>query len=163
MTTATPYDAFDFLEHVVGRALRGQNHHVSNVPTQVPNVVRNAGCAPAQASAPTETRLIRMDVRETELAYLVTAELPGVNKEQVEVVIEGKLVSLQAEVRPPQVPEGQAERSLMDERFYGKLSRRIQLPQEIDENVAEARFVDGILYLTLPKKKLVGVRKLDIL
>ncbi len=160
MTTATPYDAFDFLEHVVGRALRGQNGHGQR--TTNPASSPAAACAPAPASAETQTRLIRMDVRETELAYLATAELPGVSKDRVEVVIEGKLVSLQAEILPPQVPEGQTERNLMDERFYGKLSRRIQLPLEIDDALAEARFVDGILYLTLPKKKLVGVRKLDI-
>jgi len=51
----------------------------------------------------------------------------------------------------------------LNERFYGKLERRIQLPLEIDEAQAQAKFVDGILQLQLPKKRLPGAHKLEIL
>jgi HSP20 family protein len=172
MATATHYDAFDFLEHVVNRALQPRNHAAASAC----NPARQAAAQPQERQ---ETRLIRMNVTETDTAYWVAAELPGVAKEDVDVVIEGKDVSLQAsskrpvlaaqEVSPNGTPEGSQdgaqgapERLLMGERFYGKLSRRIQLPQEIDETAAEARFVDGILHLQLPKKKVAVVKKLEI-
>lgn len=165
MTTATHYDAFDFLEHVVNRALQPRGHAgACAAPTQ-----SQANSANQQSAAQVrqETRLIRMNVTETEQAYQVAAELPGVSKDDVEVVIEGKDVSLQAVSKRPEAQEATTDkpataRLLMGERFYGKLSRRIQLPQDIDETAAEARFVDGMLYLQLPKKKVQGVRKLDI-
>ncbi len=173
MATATHYDAFDFLEHVVNRALQPRSHAGACTAKDHSS---QAACGPQAASQNRqefrqefrqETRLIRMNVSETDLAYLVAAELPGVSKEDVEVVIEGKDVSLQAVSKRPETLEASAdkpatERLLMGERFYGKLTRRIQLPQEIDETTAEARFVDGILHLQLPKKKVQGVRKLDI-
>ena len=174
MATATHYDAFDFLEHVVNRALQPRTHAAcaprSNA--QDPNATAHPATNGAAAATRQPTRLIRMNVSETAAAYLVVAELPGVKKGDVEVVIDGKDVSLQAESKRPETQpasvEAQgtetpvAERLLMDERFYGKLTRRIQLPQEIDDTAAQARFVDGILYLQLPKKKVPGVRKLDI-
>ncbi len=169
MATATHYDAFDFLEHVVNRALQPRSHAGACTAKAHSS---QAACGPQAASQTRqefrqETRLIRMNVSETDLAYLVAAELPGVSKDDVEVVIEGKDVSLQAVSKRPETLEAAAdkpatERLLMGERFYGKLTRRIQLPQEIDETAAEARFVDGILHLQLPKKKVQGVRKLDI-
>ena len=163
MTTATHYDAFDFLEHVFNRALQPRSHaSACSTASQC-----SPAAAKAQASAREETRLIRMNVTETEQAYLVAAELPGVSKDDVEVVIEGKDVSLQALSKRPETLDATAdkpatERLLMGERFYGKLTRRIQLPQEIDESAAQARFVDGMLHLQLPKKKAEGVRKLTI-
>ena len=165
MATATHYDAFDFLEHVVNRALQPRGHAGACAAQTQSHA--NATNQQTASQARQETRLIRMNVTETEQAYLVAAELPGVSKEDVDVVIEGKDVSLQAVSKRPETLEAAAdkpatERLLMGERFYGKLTRRIQLPQDIDETAAEARFVDGILYLQLPKKKVQGVRKLEI-
>lgn len=172
MATATHYDAFDLLEHVFNRA-------------QQPR------CAPVrkEAARAVETRLIRMDVSESEQAYTVLAELPGVKKEQLEVRIEGKQVWISAQVATPgtsnQASASEAnpatpidanasnsaasvssasgtQRQLLSERFYGKLERHIQLPLDIDDSQAQAKFADGILQLQLPKKQLPGARKLEI-
>ena len=172
MATATHYDAFDFLEHVVNRALQPRQHvrnpncassanSANPGASSVANPATHSAAA-CQPQARQETRLIRMEVTETDQAYLILAELPGVSREQVEVVIEGRDVSLQAEIKRPEAAEVNPERVLLGERFYGKLTRRIQLPQEIDEGAAGARFVDGILHLQLPKKKVAGVKKLTI-
>ena len=145
MTIGTHYDALDLIEQVINQAFQPR----SKAPATSP-VTRQ------------ETRLIRMDVSETEQAYLILAELPGVSKDQLEVVIEGKEVLLQAENRRPEALENTPSRNLMEERFFGKLRRRIQLPQEIDDQAAQARFTDGLLHLQLPKKKAGGIRKLEI-
>lgn len=108
-----------------------------------------------------ETAPIRVDVRESAAAYTVHAELPGVKKDDIAVEIEGNEVQISAEVkREAEAKEG--EQVLRTERFYGKSARRFSLPVEIDEAKVEAKFVDGVLELTLPKKAAAAGRKITI-
>jgi len=94
---------------------------------------------------------MKVDVAEKNGAYAVTAELPGVKKEDIQVSIDGAQITLSAEVKRER-EAAQDERVLHTERVYGKLSRSFTLPQELDEAKAEAKFKDGVLELTLPKK-----------
>ena len=94
---------------------------------------------------------IKMDVKEQGDAYQVHAELPGVKKEDIHVVVDGNMVSISAEVKQEkEVKEG--DRILRSERYYGKVSRSFQLEQDLDDARASARFTDGVLELTLPKR-----------
>lgn len=94
---------------------------------------------------------IKVDVKEQEDAYRVHAELPGVKKEDIHVTVDGNLVSISAETkRENEVKEG--ERVLRSERYFGKVSRSFQLGQDVDDGRAAARFNDGVLELTLPKR-----------
>jgi HSP20 family protein len=93
----------------------------------------------------------KVDVAEKNGAYVVSAELPGVKKEDIHVSIDGAQVTLEAEVKREK-EASQDERVLHSERLYGKLMRSFTLPQEVDESKAEAKFKDGVLELTLPKK-----------
>jgi HSP20 family protein len=104
---------------------------------------------------------IRVDVRENGEAYTVAAEIPGVKKEGINVEIEGNEVTISAEVKREQ-EQKDGEKWLRVERFHGKAERRFALPQEIDEAKASARFTDGVLELTLPKKAAVASRKVEI-
>ena len=107
------------------------------------------------------TTKIRLDVREDEKSYVVDATLPGVKKDDIHVAIDGNEVSISAEVKnEKEVKEG--ERVLRTERFYGKTTRRFALANEIDESGAAAKYEDGILKLTLPKKTATTARKLSI-
>ena len=51
---------------------------------------------------------------------------------------------------------------LLRERRYGKISRNIQLPEAVDDNASEAKYVDGVLYLTLQKKRASQVKRLTV-
>ena len=93
---------------------------------------------------------MKVDVAEKNGAYTVTAELPGVKKEDIQITIDGAQVTLAAEVKREK-EASQDERVLHTERVYGKVSRSFTLPQELDEAKAEAKFRDGVLELTLPK------------
>ena len=93
----------------------------------------------------------KVDVTERNGAYVVAAELPGVKKEDIQVTIDGAEVTLTAEVKREREVE-KDERVLHTERTYGKVTRSFTLPQEVDEAKAEAKFRDGVLELTLPKK-----------
>lgn len=104
---------------------------------------------------------IKMDVRENENSYIVHAEIPGVNKEDIHVTIDGSQVSLSAETRREnETKEG--ERALRSERYYGKVSRTFVLENEIDEAQSEAHYNNGVLELVLPKKTQTSAKKLTI-
>ena len=104
---------------------------------------------------------IKMDVREEGNAYQVHAELPGVKKEDIHVTIDGGQVSISAEVKQEkEVKEG--ERVLRSERYFGKVARSFQLAQDIDDSKAVAKFNDGVLELTLPKRAATASKRLAI-
>ncbi len=104
---------------------------------------------------------IKMDVSEDEKAYTVHAEIPGVKKDDIHVNIDGNQVSISAEVRnEKEVKEG--ETLLRSERYYGSVSRAFSLAQDVDESAAQAKYNEGVLELTLPKKKAASSRKLVI-
>ena len=94
---------------------------------------------------------IKIDVKENNDAYTVTAEIPGVPKEDIHVGIEGNVVTLRAEVKQ-QDSTSEDERVLRTERFYGAVARSFQLGQDIDQAQAKAKYENGVLTLTLPKK-----------
>jgi len=94
---------------------------------------------------------MKLEVAEKNGTYLVTAELPGVKKEDINVTVDGAQVTLAAEVkREKEATEN--DRLLHTERAFGKVSRTFTLPQELDEAKVEAKFRDGVLELALPKK-----------
>lgn len=105
---------------------------------------------PLPFPAETEVRM-KLDVKEDEKAYVVSAEIPGVKKEDIRVDVEGNLVSLRAEVSQEK-EEKQGARVLHSERSYGMLSRSFSLPVEVDPQEAKAEYRDGVLRLVLPKK-----------
>ncbi|MGQ0651719.1 MAG: Hsp20/alpha crystallin family protein [Betaproteobacteria bacterium] len=94
---------------------------------------------------------MKVDVAEKNGAYLVTAELAGVRKEDIHVTVDGAQVTLEAEVKREK-EAAQDERKLHAERVFGKVTRSFTLPQELDEAKVEAKYRDGVLELTLPKK-----------
>ena len=107
------------------------------------------------------TPSIKMDVKEDGDNYVVHAELPGVKKEDIHVVVDGNQVSISAEVKQEkEVKEG--DRVLRSERYFGKVSRSFQLGQDIDDAKAAAKFNDGVLELTLPKRAAVANKRLTI-
>ena len=103
----------------------------------------------------------KVDVAEKNGAYLVTAELAGVKKEDIHVSIDGAQVTLEAEVKREKEAD-KDERVLHTERVYGKVSRSFTLPQEVDEAKVEAKFRDGVLELTLPKKAAAQRKQITI-
>jgi HSP20 family protein len=103
----------------------------------------------------------KVDVAEKNGAYVVTAELPGVKKEDIHVSIDGAQVTLEAEVKQEKEAT-KDERVLHSERVYGKIMRSFTLPQEVDEAKAQAKFQDGVLELTLPKKAAAQRKQISI-
>jgi HSP20 family protein len=108
-----------------------------------------------------ETPQIRIDVSEADDTYTVKAEIPGVRKEDIHVEIEGAQVLITAEVKKD-VEEKKEGRVLRSERSYGMASRMFTLGFEVDRSKAVAKYLDGVLSLTLPKKMSVHTESLKI-
>ena len=104
---------------------------------------------------------IRMDVKEDEKAYAVHADIPGVNKDDIHVSIDGNTVSISAEVKKS-AEQKEGEKVLRRERHVGRVSRSFALEHEVDEAGASARYQDGVLELVLPKKAAVAAKRLAV-
>lgn len=108
-----------------------------------------------------DTAAFRVDVTENDKAYTLRAELPGVKKENINVTIDGDTVAVSAEVKAEKDVKND-ERVLRAERYVGKLYRAFTLGQTMDEASATAKFSDGVLELTLPKKAAVQAKRITI-
>ena len=104
---------------------------------------------------------IRVDVKETPQAYTLEAEVPGVSKEDIHVNVDGNVVTLRTEVKQ-QDRQTDGEKLLRSERYYGAVSRSFQLPQDIDNATSKAKYENGVLQLTLPKKLPTAGQRLTI-
>jgi HSP20 family protein len=88
-----------------------------------------------------------MDVEETEKEYRVTAEIPGLEERDIEVLFQEGVLTLRGEKKL----EGEGQDRSIRERFYGRFERRVALDREVDEDSIHAIFRNGLLTVTLPK------------
>ena len=116
---------------------------------------------PVRVDPSQEANRIRVDVKEDDKSYVVHAEIPGVKKEEIQVSIEGNQVAISAEVKR-QKDEKQAEKTLRTERYYGKVYRAFSLGQDVDQEQAQARYENGVLELTLPKRAAASTRRVTV-
>ena len=100
----------------------------------------------------------RVDVKDCKDHYEITAELPGVRKDDIKVSLVDGMLTLEAEVRKEDKEE-KAGRFIRQERRYGKLMRRFNLGEDVKEKDIDARFEDGVLKLRAPKHELKAAEK----
>ncbi len=103
---------------------------------------------------------VRLDVSEDDKAYMVKAEMPGVAKDDIKISVDGNQVTISAEVRKEREDEGR--NMLCAERYYGQMHRSFTLETPVDEEKADARYENGVLVLTLPKKAGAKVHQLAV-
>ena len=117
---------------------------------------------PSLLRAPSRSAMAapRMDIAENENAYQLTVELPGVNKDGIQVNVYENTVTLGAEL--PDGSNGNDTQWLLRERGFGKFSRTVTLPEAVDDQASEARYTDGVLSLTLKKKRASQTKRLTI-
>ena len=89
-----------------------------------------------------------MDVAETETEYRVTAELPGLEEKEVEVTLNGSVLTLKGEKEVEQESGNRA----VSERYYGRFQRSIELGDDIDRDNVSASMKNGLLSVVLPKR-----------
>lgn len=101
-----------------------------------------------------------VDIQETDNAYQVYAELPGLSKKDVDITVESNMLTLSGERKWHDERSREGYRRM--ERAYGKFSRTFQLPQTVRPEDVEARFENGLLLITIPKAEEARPRKIAI-
>lgn len=105
--------------------------------------------------------VFKVDVVESDGSYTVTAELPGVKREDIDVNVDRGTVMICAKVeRTSEQRDG--EREIRRERYSGTMRRAFTLDADIDETKVDATYTDGVLRLVLPKKEATSQRRIEI-
>lgn len=105
---------------------------------------------------------IRIDMKETEKEYILEADLPGFDKNNIEIHHEGNMLTISG--KQDEIVEEKRENYIHKERRRGSFSRTIPLPDNVDADNIKASYTNGVLRLILPKinpSKPKG-RKIDI-
>ncbi len=93
----------------------------------------------------------KMDIDETEKEFTVSAELPGLKPEDVDISLHDNVLTIQGEKRAEK--EEKDQHSYHMERSFGSFSRSVRLPGEVEAGKIDASLKDGLLKITLPKSK----------
>jgi HSP20 family protein len=101
-----------------------------------------------------------IDVHETPDAVVVTASLPGIRPEDVEITMTGQVLSIRGEFKEDESVS--RDQYLYQERRYGTFARQIQLPMRVQGDKAEASFENGLLRLQIPKAEEIKPRQIQI-
>ena len=127
------------------------------------NLLRGFVLRPVSVGAQESVAKFRVDINEDDKGYTVHADLPGVKKDDIHIAIDGDQVTITAETRAEaEAKDADSKRALRTERYAGKYYRAFTLGAEVDEGAVAARYTDGVLALTLPKKAPVAARRITI-
>ena len=118
--------------------------------------------APVRLEGARSPVTIKMDVTETGDGYMIHAEMPGVKKEDINVEIEGNQVTLTA-VAKREWEKKEGDKVLRSERYFGNVYRSFTLPVELNEELSEAKYHEGVLELKLVRKAPLGGKKLPVM
>ncbi len=101
-----------------------------------------------------------IDIEEDNENFIVSAELPGLKKEDVKISVRGNLLTISGERK--QEAETKNKTYHRVERMYGKFSRTISLPSDVDVNKIKAVYKDGVLHITLPKPETMKPKEIEV-
>ena len=102
------------------------------------------------------------DLSETDDAYVVKAELPGVHKDQVNIQLQDRELVISGEVAEPEDGNGHRRRRRHSSRRTGQFELRTYLPGDVNTDAVTAQLSDGILTVTVPKAEAAKPRKIEI-
>ncbi|MBS0202582.1 MAG: Hsp20/alpha crystallin family protein [Planctomycetes bacterium] len=102
----------------------------------------------------------KLDVSETDSAIHISAELPGVKQDEIDVEIHADTMRVSGEKKDERVVNEHNFHAV--ERSFGRFDRTITLPAEVDSKQADATFKDGVLTISLPKLKPVAAHKIAV-
>ena len=102
-----------------------------------------------------------LDVAESDKAYTVKVDLPGVEKSDVKVHIDGRRVSIEAETKKEEEKK-EGDRVVYRERSVSSYARSFTLPQDVNEAESSAKLENGVLTLTLTKKQAAPAARISV-
>lgn len=109
------------------------------------------------------TQLPAVDIAEKDDAYLLEAELPGMDEKNISVNVEDHVLRISSNVVEEKTEDKKEDgKYLIRERSERSFERRFALPENVDEEKISAEFRNGVLTLTLPKSEVVKPKKIDV-
>jgi len=99
-----------------------------------------------------------VDINETDKEFLITVEVPQIDKDDIKVRVQDGMLSISGERKY----ENEDKKAHRIERFYGSFQRTFKLPENVKEDMIHADHKNGVLYLTMPKSKEATPALLDI-
>ncbi len=142
MTHYSPWNLFDQLQHEVNRAqpYRNRSEKSTDTPT--------ADWAPA------------VDIKEEEGRYVLVADIPGVNPEEIDIQMENGILSIKGERNSELKTEHEGFKRI--ERKHGIFERRFTLPEGVNPQAINAKSSNGVLTVSIPKQETVKPRKITV-
>ncbi len=113
---------------------------------------------PHAASRATRQPTVPSSIWEDQQSYHVEFDVPGVQRDDIEITFEKGILQIDA-VRNPRDTEGT---KLHDQRYYGKTTRRVSLPESTDPDSIQAELADGVLHVTVAKAAEAQPRRIDV-
>ena len=107
-----------------------------------------------------QSAYLPLDVTENDDSFVVKASLPGVNPEDMEITVNGDVLTIKGEIKQEQ--DNQNERYHVRERRWGTFARSVSLPTQVKTDAVEAEYRNGVLMLTLPKADDVKPKRIAI-
>ena len=101
-----------------------------------------------------------LDVYEDHDNLLVRAELPGMKKENIDISLHDNVITVSGERKNEKKYEG--SKTSREERFFGRFTRSIALPKQVDSDRVKATYTDGVLTVTLPKAEEAKPRQIKV-
>lgn len=102
------------------------------------------------------------EVREDKNAYVLKVDLPGVPKDNIKIDLNDNRLTLRGERTEEKKTEEKDTHTHFSEMFYGSFTRTMTFPVPVDSEKTEARYENGVLTMTLPKKSAQNVRQITI-
>jgi HSP20 family protein len=131
-----------------------------NTPFELQNDLSRAFFGPWSRDSRGVRTWPQFNVWSSDHELTVTAEIPGLDPEQIDVDVNNDLLIVSADVNAEELSEG--ENYQRRERFSGRFERSVRLPFAVDQEKSEARYVDGVLEIRLTKPEQDKPRKLTV-
>ena len=113
------------------------------------------------SSLNTSVHFPAIDISETDSAYLVKADMPGMRKQDFDITVSDGVLTINAE-HAEETNEKDNGRLIRQERSYGKFSRSLRIGSDVDDKKVTAKYQEGILNLTLPKEAKAQARQVQV-
>ena len=116
----------------------------------------------------TASRNIALDVVETDKGYTVSAAVPGIKSEEIDIVVEDGILTISGETKnsfehsSDESEDTPSPKFHIRERFYGSFNRKIRLPKDVDADAISASQEDGVLTISLGKSEAAQPKKITV-
>lgn len=124
--------------------------NLHNRPLDLFDLVENILSKPTNIKK--QASLLAVDVIESTNQFLVSADLPGISKENIKIEFDKGNLSILADARPT-IEKQEGDKVILNERQFSKLSRTLRFGENVDSEGIKASYKDGVLTLVIPKRE----------